>query len=159
MQPPTRGVTLKGKKTGPRPQDLRAQGPGPGPGPIYPSLLSAYTLHSYQHIPLTPISIYPSLLSAYTLGSPVRRLGGSPAISTGSNLRFEPATPEKCPRLPVRTRGSNRCHRFAGSPHYATYTFGTRLGFHRSEGFPLTAYLGPWACCRTRPGEFRKLVP
>ena len=31
---------------------------------IYPSLLSAYIPHSYQHIPLTPISIYPSLLSA-----------------------------------------------------------------------------------------------
>ena len=31
---------------------------------IYPSLLSASTPHSYQHIPLTPISVYPSLLSA-----------------------------------------------------------------------------------------------
>ena len=41
---------------------------------MYPSLLSAYTPHSYQHISrtpisnilLTPISIDPSLLSAYT---------------------------------------------------------------------------------------------
>ena len=35
--------------------------------------------------------------------------------ATGSNHRFETATPEKFPSLPVRTRGSNRCHRFAGS--------------------------------------------
>ena len=33
---------------------------------LFSYFLGAYTLHCYQHILLTPLSVYPSLLSAYT---------------------------------------------------------------------------------------------
>ena len=60
-----------------------------------------------------------------------------------------------CPLVSVDTKiDGHRAMRY-----YCLMCSITWAALYRSEGFPLTAYLGPWACCRTRPGEFQKLVP